>query len=166
MHNLSNKQLVLLAIVVVVLGVLLVFLSAWRSSKTSENSAGTQSTAARVAPPQPPLTASEMIAVQDPKGFQLLISYGASGFQPRTATVHAGDVVRFTNNSNGALWIASLAFGSSKLYPGASTCGTSELDSCEPLQPGQYWEFTFTQQGTWELVNNLDKSNSGTITVQ
>jgi hypothetical protein len=68
--------------------------------------------------------------------------------------------------SNGALWIASLASGSRKLYPGASTCGTSELDSCGPLQPGQHWEFTFTKSGTWMFYNNLDKTQTGTIRVK
>jgi plastocyanin len=124
--------------------------------------APTSQTAART----PPLTASEMVSAQSPKGFQLLFSYVNSGFEPRSATLHAGDTVRFTNNSTEALWVASVGAGGSKLYPGTSNCDGSPFDSCGALQPGQYWEFTFTQKGTWVFINNLDKSKTGSITVQ
>ena len=88
-----------------------------------------------------------------------------SGFEPKDATVHQSDTVRFTNNSTRDLWIA--ADGSSgPVYPGVQNgCGSSALDSCRTLSPGEYWEFTFAKSGTWAFLNNLDKGDSGVVRV-
>ena len=160
------KQVGLLVIAVVVLIFFLALLSGWSPLAMQHASTAVSQTSARIPPPAPALTASEMIAAQSPKGFQLLISYVNTGFEPKTTTVHAGDTVRFTNNSTEALWVASVGTGGSQIYPGTSTCGGSAFDSCGPLQPGQYWQLTFTKKGTWKFLNNLDKSNAGVITVQ
>ncbi len=114
--------------------------------------------------PQPPATPSDYVAAQNPHGFQLLVSYTNRGFEPKSAAIKAGETVRFTNNSSSDIWVAA---GGEKLYPGGvSDCGSSPLDSCETIPPGRYWEFTFSQQGTWIIVNNLDKSKSVSIRVQ
>ena len=166
-HNLSNKQLGLFALVIIVIGLILVFLGAWPTVQLHTSTNPPAPVGIRVPPPQPPLTASDTIAAQSSDTFQLLVSYVNSGFEPQSARVQVGDTVRFTNNSTGELWVASVASGSGERYPGTSACGgTSELDSCGALQPGQFWEFTFTQKGTWELLNNLDKSKTASITVQ
>jgi plastocyanin len=157
------KLVGLLVVAVLALVFVLAFLSEQFLPQMRHSSdAPTSQTAART----PPLTASEMVSAQSPKGFQLLISYVDSGFEPRSATLHAGDTVRFTNNSTEALWVASIGAGGSQVYPGTSNCGGSPFDSCGALQPGEYWEFTFRQKGTWEFINNFDKSKTGSITVQ
>jgi plastocyanin len=85
-------------------------------------------------------------------GFQLLISYTDTGFQPASATIKKGQTIRFTNNSSGQLQI--VADGKTPL-PAAS----SEVS-------GQFWEFTFTDSGTWQYENTLNPKYSGMIRVQ
>ena len=117
----------------------------------------------RIPPPPPAPRPEDMTAAQNPKGFQLLVSYVNTGFEPREGTIKVDDTVRFVNNSTGQVWIA--ASGSS-LYPAAQNgCGSSALDSCRALDPGESWEFTFTKKGSWRFANNLDKSVDGVIVV-
>jgi len=149
------KQLGLLAIVIIVLALVLVLFGAWPSNNQTVLPKNTP----------PPITASEQEQMQQMPVFQYLVSYTDGGFQPTTLTVKKGDVVRFTNNSSQSLWVASVGEGSDQVYPGASSCGSSPFDSCEALNPGDFWEFTFDQPGTWEFQNNLDKTKSGTLTV-
>src|SRR5690348_10300720 len=70
----------------------------------------------RVSPPPPKLTQEEMAAELHSNGFQALVSYVETGFEPRQLTVNAGDTVRFTNNSTNQLWITSIG---DTLYPAA-----------------------------------------------
>ncbi|MEY4747004.1 MAG: hypothetical protein RLZZ416_53 [Candidatus Parcubacteria bacterium] len=119
----------------------------------------------RIPPQRPAPKESDLIVNQNPKGFQLLVSYVDSGFEPQSAAIKAGDTVRFTNNSRRAVWIAADGRGGA-IYPGMENgCGSSALDSCRALQPGEYWEFAFTEKGTWSFVNNLDKNKGGSLSV-
>ena len=132
---------------------------------TAENTQPLDKNGVRVPPPRPAPTEKDMIANQSPRGFQLLVSYVNSGFEPKEATIHTGDTVRFTNNSSHEMWVASDG-SSGPVYPGVQNgCGSSALDTCKTLRPGEYWEFTFTQVGSWSFVNNLDKSASGVLIV-
>jgi plastocyanin len=151
--------------------VLLAILACWyaasrylsgTSMQTNQPSTSSATSVAYV-PPQLPPTAADMIDAQPTTGFQYLVSYTDSGFAPTTLQVHSGDTVRFTNNSHAKLWVAATG---DQLYPAVQNgCGSSALDSCGPLNPGEYWQFTFTKTGTWEFYNNLDTSETGTITV-
>lgn len=119
----------------------------------------------RIPPPQPPPTPADTVAAQQGQSFQLLVSYVNTGFEPQSVTIKAGETVRFTNNSTEELWVAA-DDSAGALYPHVQNgCGSSALDSCGPLEPGQYWQFTFTEKGTWSFTNNLDKSNGATIAV-
>lgn len=166
MHHLTNRQLIALAIVVAVILILLgLFGVGLESSSQGQGSVSVSQTIPRVAPPQPPATAADTVTAQQGQDFQLLISYVDSGFEPQTANINVGDTVRFTDNSMQPLWIASVGSASQPPYPGISSCGGSAFDSCGPLQPGDSFQFTFTQSGTWEYMDNLDKSNIASITV-
>jgi|GEM_PF-373344 plastocyanin len=166
-HNLSNRQLILCAIGIVVVGILLVFFGALPVTERQTSNNPISPLGIRVPPPRPAPTSSDTIAAQNGDTFQLVVSYVNSGFEPKSATIQKGDTVRFTDNSTGQLWVSAAPPASGERYPGTSTCGgTSALDSCGALQPGRYWEFTFTQTGAWQFVNSFDKSKSGTITVQ
>jgi plastocyanin len=96
----------------------------------------------------------------------MFISYTNAGFEPASASIKKGDTVRFTNNSSHALWIASAPTGSETIYPGTSNCGGGAFDTCMPLNPGDFWEFTFTQSGAWGYQNNLNKSDVAIMLVQ
>ncbi len=124
----------------------------------------TQQPSTQAAPP--PFTPAVAAQLKQSHGFQMFISYTDRGFQPSSATIKAGDTVRFTNNSSRTLWIASAPSESHGIYPGTSDCGGSALDTCKALNPGDFWEFTFSQSGTWEYQNNLNKSDTAVMRVQ
>jgi plastocyanin len=113
--------------------------------------------------PQPP-TPEEIKVASQP--FALLVSYTDQGFGPPSATIQVGDTVRFINNSSSPLWIAAESSPTDPAYPGTSYCGGSALDTCTELNTGDFWEFTFTESGTWSYQNNLNKSQTGEIIVE
>lgn len=116
--------------------------------------------------PIPVFSTSTRIKLEKSGGFQALLSYTDQGFEPLEVTIHTGDTVRFMNSSSNDVWIAA---GGSALqaYPRTrDVCGSSDLDSCGPFAPQDFWEFTFEQAGEWEVLNNLDKKKKGTIKVQ
>lgn len=116
--------------------------------------------------PLPEFTEKTKKQLQALPQFSALASYTDRGFEPMRLVVKKGETVRFTNNSSEQLWIAAKG-GEITIYPKTGeVCGSSDLDSCEPFAPQDFWQFTFTIAGRWEVVNNLDKSKSGVIEVQ
>lgn len=98
--------------------------------------------------------------------FHALASYTDRGFEPARITIKRGETVRFTNNSSEDVWIASSG-ETVALYPRTtSVCGSSDLDSCEPFAPQDFWQFTFGLAGEWHVVNNLDKAKGVVVTVE
>ncbi len=98
-------------------------------------------------------------------GFQYLISFTGDHFEPATTTIHRGETVRFTNNSPAPLWLSADARQGST-YPSSGGCGVSALDSCGAIQPQEFWEFTFTESGTWGLINTFESDTTGTVVVE
>jgi len=51
------------------------------------------------------------------------------------------------------------------VYYGTSDCpGTPDV--CKTLSRREFWEFTFTEAGTWSFHNTLNKTHAGTVRVQ
>lgn len=114
----------------------------------------------------PPVTPALEKRIAESRGFQALVSYTERGFEPSVATIKRGDTVRFTNNNAGStLWVAATA-DSGSLYPGSGDCGQSSFDSCVAVSPGEFWEFTFEEIGTWSFKNNANVAHAGVIAVQ
>lgn len=113
--------------------------------------------------PRPPLTASSTIkALTKTRGFQALVSYTDAGFEPKEVTIKAGQTVRFTNNSSHPLRVASKdASVSDALY-----CQRGSFDSCTPIRPQEFWEFTFETSGAWQVTNALDPTSAATVQVR
>lgn len=98
--------------------------------------------------------------------FHALAAYTDRGFEPSMITIKRGETVRFTNNSSHDVWIASSG-ANVQIYPRTQeVCGSSDLDSCEPFAPQDFWQFRFDIAGEWEVVNNLDKSKSAKVIVR
>lgn len=155
-------------IVLIVLFIVVIFsiygLSESHFSQMSLTVPATQETQQTAPPPFTPAVQAQLAASH---GFQYLVSYTGSGFQPKTLTVKKDETVRFTNNSSENLWVA--ANGSSgAVYPAGSTneCGQSAFDSCMTIGKGEFWEFTFNTAGTWSYKNNQDASRTGVIVVE
>ena len=98
-------------------------------------------------------------------GFQYLISFTGDHFEPATTTIHRGETVRFTNNSSAPLWLTADA-RQGATYPSSGGCGVSALDSCGAIQPQEFWEFTFSESGTWGLINTFESETTGTVVVE
>ena len=113
--------------------------------------------------PQPAYTLAVQAQLATSKGFQDLVSYTDSGFQPTDLTIAKNDTIRFTNNSHSDLWVA--AAGATR-YPSKDTsCAGSDFDSCHVIHSGEFWEFTFDVVGTWSFINNIQKTDTGTVHV-
>jgi hypothetical protein len=64
------------------------------------------------------------------------------------------------------LWVLSDS-GSGRVYPGKGVECPGSFDSCLPaLQPQEFWEFTFSDDGDWKYVNAADKSKVGVVHVR
>ena len=94
------------------------------------------------------------------------VSYTDNGFEPANVTITQGQTVRFTNNSSHDVWIAADGINA-QIYPRTrEVCGSSDLDSCAPFAPQDFWEFTFNVKGEWHVVNNVDKTKGGVVIVK
>ena len=158
MHNKS-----LLALLLLLLLAVLVWYGFSYYTGPAGTAMNTASTSANGAPPSAP-SAEVLAQIAKSGGFQALVSYTNQGFEPRHLTLKAGDTVRFVNNSSGKLWVAA---SGADLYPSEPNgCGSSALDTCKNLNPGEFWEFTFAEKGQWNFVNNAKKGAQGTVTVE
>ena len=123
----------------------------------------TTQTPVREAPPQAQFSPERSIEAIGNKTFSALVSFSGTRFEPKTARVRAGEMVRFFNSSNQMMHISA----TDPAYPGKNaTCrGMSPLDTCNDLPPGEYWEFTFTTAGTWNFTDTLS-GTQGTVIAQ
>jgi plastocyanin len=109
--------------------------------------------------------------VGDPE-YHALVSYTNDGFAPASVTVSAGQTVRFVNNADENTWPASAVHPTHSVYPGSSIgkCDTAEqagiFDACRGLQPGEFWEFTFTEAGEWRYHDHEHAYHTGVIVVE
>lgn len=116
-----------------------------------------------VPPPEYTKELAEKISIST--GLAALVLYTDRGFEPSEVRISAGEAVRFTNSSSGGLWVA--AAEGTTVYPRThESCGSSDLDSCEPLSPMDFWEFIFQERGEWVVTNNLDKSKTVRVVVE
>ena len=110
--------------------------------------------------------------IGDPE-FHALISYTDEGFVPESVNIERGQTVRFVNNASAetGTWPASAVHPTHTIYPGSgiSKCDTSEqssiFDACRELQPGEFWEFTFTEAGEWRYHDHTHAYHTGAVIV-
>jgi len=97
-----------------------------------------------------------------------VISYTKEGFRPETLTIEQGETVRFVNNSNGGMWVASAIHPTHAAYPikGENDCLGSSFDQCDDSLPGSFWEFTFDAEGEHGYHNHVRASDWGKVIVR
>ena len=113
-------------------------------------------------------TSSELEQLANIKHFHYVVSFTADGFQPAMLTIKNGETVRFFNASSKPLWIASHGRGATIAYPSGSNtghCEQNDFDSCQQIDPGHFWEFTFEYAGVWGYDNFLNERDTGIIRV-
>lgn len=99
---------------------------------------------------------------------ELVVTYTANGFLPKTLTVHTGDTVTFVNESGRALWVGSDVHPTHTLYDGTTLkehCASGANASFDQCGTGDTYSFTFTQAGAWKYHNHVQAGDVGTIVV-
>ena len=94
------------------------------------------------------------------------IEITASGFNPTTLTINAGETVTWINKGSSQAWPASAVHPTHKSYPETGGCIGSKFDACKRLKQGEAYSFTFNQKGAWKYHDHLNSGSIGTIIVQ
>lgn len=89
---------------------------------------------------------------------QKTVTYSGSGFSPATIEVKVGEKVKFINNSEAKMWVASNNHPTHTLYP--------EFDQDKGVGKGESYEFTFTKAGKWKYHDHLSANKGGTVIVK
>ena len=151
-HPRSAIVLSIFALLVIIYGISVLVID-----RTASAPAATQEA------PRPAPSPAVLAQLATAPAFQYLVSYSDIGFSPTSLSVKKGETIRFTNNSSRDIWIVS---SSTPLYPPQQNgCGSSVFDSCQPIPPGGFWEFTFQVTGTWTYVNTLKQGDTATVVV-
>ena len=85
-----------------------------------------------------------------------IVSYTDSGFKPLTLTISSGKSIKFVNNSNGQMSIASADVGG---------MGFTSLNQGGAVGRGGTFYATLGQ-GTWHYMNRANQNLRGTIVVK
>lgn len=85
------------------------------------------------------------------------VSYSDAGFTPGEITIKAGSSVRFVNNSQSLMWVASDNHPTHTEY--------ADFDQKTAVPNGGVYTFKFNNVGTWGFHNHVKPSAGGTITV-
>lgn len=105
------------------------------------------------------------------QGDGVTVVYSDNGYSPSEVSVKVGESVTFLNQSSRATWPASANHPTHTVYPGSTIgkCGTDEaldiFDACGGVAPGESWEFTFNEAGTWGYHDHLRANYRGSVVV-
>lgn len=86
------------------------------------------------------------------------VSYKGGVFSPTNLRIHAGDTVRFRNDSFFPIRVISDPHPLHNQLPG--------MDSVSDIPQGSYFAFTFAAKGIFGYHNERDADQSGTIIVR
>lgn len=114
----------------------------------------------------PPLSPEITERLAKSNGFQTLVSYGDAGFWPATVTIKKGETIRFFNGTASGVHIVAAVSASGAPYPAESNACGQAFDSCQPVQHGDFWEFTFDKAGTWSYRDTANPVHAGTVIVR
>jgi len=103
-----------------------------------------------VSPTPTPIAGNSTTPTAQPRIYT--ISYDAGVFSPTNLRIHAGDTVRFRNDSIFPIRILS-----------EDLVG---FDSIGDIPQGSYFSFTFAARGTFSYLNSRNSGQTGTIIVR
>lgn len=82
---------------------------------------------------------------------KITVEMAADGFIPNPVNITAGDTVIFLNNDTANHW------------PASTNEELLEFDSLGPVKPGESYEFTFSNKGSWKYHDYLNPSKTGVV---
>jgi plastocyanin len=99
----------------------------------------------------------------------VVVTYTASGFSPASVTVNVGDTVRFVNEGNREMWIASDVHPTHERYSGTTRsehCADLTATPFDQCERGASYSFMFDQAGTWGYHNHVQANHLGEVIVE
>jgi plastocyanin len=149
MENEQNKSttpgtIILIALVIIICIVALVI---WKSAHGTIPNPNTSGAAVAQSIPVPTI-----------KTTLVNVSLTDTGYSPAVVTIHSGDRIIFTNNSQNRMWTASDPHPQHTAYPG--------FDEKSAGVSGAQYSFTFTTIGHWGYHNHLNPRQKGTVIVK
>lgn len=111
---------------------------------------------------RPPFTEAIKTQLEASTGFQYLISYTDSGFEPAAFEIKQGETVRFTNNSQRELRLTQTDEQGNATS--AFTCENT-ASNCHLIGPGQFWETSFTNTGRKSFANGTERGGAGLLVI-
>lgn len=89
---------------------------------------------------------------------QYTITYSDTGFSPARIEIPAGSKVRFANNANTNMWVASAVHPTHQALPG--------FDELKGEVKGSVYEYTFAKTGEWKFHDHLKPEMRGVVLVK
>ena len=119
------------------------------------------------AAPKPQAPTTPPVKKSPPLPYSAVITYDGGKFVPEEVTIIEGGTVRFVNQSDIGMWIASDNHPMHDRYPikSSSDCGGSSFDQCASVSTGKSWSFTFERVGTWGFHNDERARDTGSVKV-
>ncbi len=148
-------------LVLIVVGIFLAFRQPYSANNAGGN-AGNNTSPKNTTNYTPPKVGMVQPIVPISQQATVVVDITAAGFSPQAVTVKAGQSVLWTNRDKTEHWIAP---DPTDPYPSNGTCG-SAFNSCQALQLGDSWKFTFTKTGTWDYYDKLNPKFVGEVVVQ
>lgn len=93
-------------------------------------------------------------------GASSVITYTDKGFSPSPLTINVGTTVTWVNQGSQKMWVEA-ADSSRGDCPNTKTA----LNECQAVSVGGTYSYTFTNVGTFPYINQVNISDSGSITV-
>lgn len=128
------------------------------ATNTSTPASGTGATPRTYTPPK----------AQVSLPYTATILYTGTRFVPEEVTIIEGGTVRFINQSDEKMWIASDNHPTHTRYPvhTESDCAGSIFDQCTSVAKGGSWSFRFNERGTWGFHNHERAQDTGKVIVR
>ncbi|HSX40052.1 MAG TPA: cupredoxin domain-containing protein [Candidatus Saccharimonadales bacterium] len=150
-ENINKLLLAGLAVIIVVAGIF------YLGKKAKQNTATTQPTEVMTVAPSISATPSVMTSPTQQTSGQTTVTVTATGFDPQTVTIKAGDKVTWVNKSGDRANVSSDPHPVHTNYP--------------PLNLGSFADgasvsLMFDKPGTYGYHNHLNPSKTGTVIVQ
>jgi len=160
-----------------IIGIIILILGGWlfvnrAEAPTTTDDGAVSAQAQETGAQDPEASTNNVVGVEEPGAgediFAALVTYTDSGFEPAVVTIKKGETVRFVDQSTNGMWVGSAKHPTHAEYPQKSDtdCLGSSFDTCRVLLPGEFWEFTFDEVGTWKYHNHVYPSHTGTVVVE
>lgn len=98
-----------------------------------------------------------------------VITLTDKGFSPQSAEIKTGDTVKWVNETNAEMWVASAKHPTHTIYAGTSLkehCPDSAGVALDQCKVGNEYTFTFAKTGSWGYHNHKNASQTGMVVVK